>query len=93
MQLQRDRAYGTHVGGDVFPGSAITARCGTDQHAVFVEDADGQAIQLQLTAPGQGVAAFESILHTLIKGEKALFIEDVIQREHRHFMTYLAERT
>ncbi len=91
LQLQRDRANGAHVGGNVFPRGAIPSGRGTHQYAVFVEKADCQAIQLQLTAPGQRVVAFQAILHALVKRQEALFIEDVIQRQHRYFMTYLAE--
>ena len=91
LQLQRDRADGTHVGSDVFARRTVATRCGTHQHAVFIEKTDRQAIQLQFAAPGESVAAFQAILHALVKREKALFIEDVIQRQHRYFMTHLAE--
>ena len=91
LQLQRDRADGTHVGGDVFARRTVATRCGTHQHAVFVEKTDRQAIQLELAAPGEGVAAFQTILHALVKREEALFIKYVIQRQHRHLRAHLAE--
>ena len=93
LQLQRDRTDGAYVGGNVFTRRTITPRRGTHQHTVFIEKADRQTIQLQLAAPGQGVAAFEAILHALVKREEALFIKDVIQRQHWDFMTYLTEST
>ena len=93
LQLQRDRADGTHVGRNVFTRRAVATRRGTHQHAVFVEKTDRQAIKLQLAAPGESVAAFQTVLHALVKREEALFIKDVIQRQHRYFMAYLAERS
>jgi pantothenate kinase type III len=90
-QLQRDGANGTHVGGNIFAGGAIATGRRLHQHAVFIENADRQAVQLQLAAVGQVIAAFQAILYALVEREEALFIKDVIQRQHRHFMADLAE--
>ncbi|SAJ28079.1 Uncharacterised protein [Enterobacter cloacae] len=45
-QFQRDRTNSAHISGDVFPGSAVAARCGTHHHAVLIKNANGQTIQL-----------------------------------------------
>ncbi|MNV07860.1 hypothetical protein D3C71_983120 [compost metagenome] len=91
-QLKWYCADGPHVGGDVFTGCAIAARGGAHQHAIFIQDTHRQTVELQLTAPCQRFSAFQSVLHALVEGKETLFVKDVIQRQHRHFMTHLAER-
>lgn len=93
MQLERDRADGTHIGGDVFARRTVTTRRGTHQHAVFIKNADRQTVQLQLAAPAQRITAFQTILDALVKRQETLFIKDVIQGQHRDFVAYLTEST
>ncbi len=92
MQLKRDGADGTHIGGNVFAGRTVTAGGGAGHHPVFVQNADGQAIQFQLAAPAQGIGLLQTVLDAFVEGEEAPFIKDVIQRQHGHFMAHLAEK-
>ena len=47
-QTQRNLAHGADVLGDVFTPFPITARSGLHQHTVFVAQAHGQAVKLEL---------------------------------------------
>ena len=91
MQFQRNRANSTDVRGDVFAGGAITTGRRTDQNAILIQNADGKAIKLQLTAPGDFFVTFQTIQYAFVESEKTLFIKNVVQRQHRYFMTDLAE--
>ena len=91
MQFQRNRADRAYVGGNVLTGRPIATGCGTYQHAVFIEDTDSQAIKFQLATVDERIGTFQPILNAFIEGKKALLIEDVIKRQHRDFMAYLAK--
>src|SRR5690606_9547550 len=60
-QAQGDVTYGSHIGGDVLAGGAIAPGRSPDQHAVFVQQADGQAIELGLAAIGNAAAFGEQV--------------------------------
>ena len=47
-QAQRDLADGADVGGDLFAGFAVAPGGRLDQHAAFVAQAHGQAVELEL---------------------------------------------
>jgi hypothetical protein len=86
-QAQRDRADRAQVGGHVLAGAAVAAGGAEHEHAVFVAQADGQAIQLglgreQRLGPGLLDAAHE-IAHFLVRG--------IAQRKHRHCVADLGE--
>ena len=91
MQLQRNGADSTHVGGNILTGGAVAARRRADQHAIFIKNAHRQAIKLQLTAPGQLIAAVQAVLNALVERQEALFVKNVIQRQHRHFVANLTK--
>ena len=55
MQLVRDLFDSAHVGGDVLAFRAVAARCGLDQHAAFVANGNGEAVDLGLGGDGQGI--------------------------------------
>ena len=82
-QAQRDGADGAHVGGDVFAGRAVAARRRAHQHAVFVAQADGEAVKLRLGGKAQA-AVVEALLQPFDKRVEFLGGEDVVQRQHRH---------
>ncbi len=91
MQLEGDGANSSHVRGNIFASGAVAAGCRLHQHAVFVENAHREAVELKLAAVGKMICAFQAILYPLVEGEKALFVKHVIQRQHRHFMADLAK--
>ncbi|VTN81339.1 Uncharacterised protein [Klebsiella pneumoniae] len=91
MQLEGDGANSSHVRGNIFAGGAVAAGCRLHQHAVFIENAHREAVELKLAAVGKTICAFQAILYPLVEGEKALFVKHVIQRQHRHFMADLAK--
>jgi hypothetical protein len=69
-QLQRDRADGTHVGGNIFAGGAIATGRRLHQHAVFIENTDRQAVQLQLAAVGEVSLLFRRSCTRLLNARK-----------------------
>ena len=91
MQPERDGADGSHVRGNILAGGAVAAGRRLHQHAVFVENAHRETVELQLAAVDERVSAFQAIQHPLVEGQKALFVKHVVQRQHRHFMADLAE--
>ncbi|MNI17184.1 hypothetical protein D3C73_705460 [compost metagenome] len=100
VQLERNVAYGAHVDADVFAGGAIAAGRAAHQHAILIQQADGQAIELGLTAIFNGCAATEQVARRQVQafGHPAVelthvgFFEGVAEAEHRHFVTHLGER-
>ncbi|MNL46758.1 hypothetical protein D3C87_1694990 [compost metagenome] len=100
MQLERDITHGTHVDADVFAGGAIAARGTAHQHAVLIQQADRQAIELRLAAVLHRRATTEQIAnrkiqtfgHSPVELAHVGFFEGVAEAEHRHFMAHLGER-
>ena len=90
-KLQRNGANGAHVERDVFAGGAVAASGGADQQTIFIQQADRQAIKFQLAAVHQRIGAFQAILHALVECEETRLVKHVVQRQHRHFMSHLAE--
>src|SRR5690606_34707331 len=60
-QLQRNIAYGAHVGGNVLTGGAIATSRATDQYAIFIQQTDGQSIQFRFAAVGDLCSATQQI--------------------------------
>ena len=83
---QRDGADGAHIGGYVLAGRAVATGCSTGQHAVFVTQADGEAVEFRLGGEMQQRVAIEALLQATVEGGEILGVEDVIQRQHRHGM-------
>ncbi|MNZ68420.1 hypothetical protein D3C78_866860 [compost metagenome] len=99
LQLERNIAHRAHVDTDVFARGAVTARGAAYQHAILVQQADRQAIELGFAAvlnldtaakqiTGRQVQAFG---HPTVKLAHVGFFEGVAQAEHRHFMTHLGK--
>ena len=100
VQLERDVAHGAHVDADVFAGGAVAARGAAHQHAVLIEQADRQAIELGFAAVFHRRAGAEQIAgrqvqafgHPTVELAHVGFFEGVAEAEHRHFVTHLGER-
>ena len=74
QQAQRDLADGADVLRDVFARGAVAARGRLHQHAVFVAQADGQAVELGLGHVGHGrqvVGQFQLAAHAGVKRGRA----------------------
>ena len=49
VQAQGDGADGAHVGGDLFSLLTVPARCGPNEHAFFVAQCEGVAIDFEFS--------------------------------------------
>ena len=102
VQLQRYVANGAYVAGDVLAGAAIAAGGAAHQLAAFVEQADGQAVQLRLAtvldlrATTEQVAARQqvgqSFAYAAVEVQQVLLLEGVAEAEHGDLMAHFAER-
>ncbi|MNY09215.1 hypothetical protein D3C86_1421210 [compost metagenome] len=100
VQLERDVAYGAHVDADVFASGAVAAGRAAHQDAILIQQADGQAIELGLTAVLDCRAATEQVTgrqvqafgHPAVELTHVGFFEGVAEAEHRNFMTHLGKR-
>ncbi|MNQ75089.1 hypothetical protein D3C85_898690 [compost metagenome] len=100
VQLERDVAYGAHVDADVFASGAVAAGRAAHQDAILIQQADGQAIELGLTAVLDCRAATEQVTgrqvqafgHPAVELTHVGFFEGVAETEHRHFVTHLGKR-
>ena len=76
---------GSDIGGDIFAGRAVAARCGAHQAAILVADRHGKAVDLRLGGKGDRVirkAAEEAI----DAGDEILDVflrEGIVERQHR----------
>ena len=91
MQAQGNGAHGADVGGDVFAGRTVAPRGRLDQHAVFVTQADGQAVELQFGGIAHFLQAFQPVAHPLIEGFDIFIGKAIAQRQHRDFMAHRLE--
>ena len=71
-ELVRDVGDGAGVGGDVLPHPAVAAGRRADEAAVFVDQVDGQAVDLQLGQVGARRGARQPVA-------QFRFVEDVVQ--------------
>ncbi len=69
LEFQRDVADGADVLGDVVAGGAVAAGGGVFQRAVFVEERDGDAIDLGFEGDGDVLAA-EVFLEALVEADE-----------------------
>ncbi len=92
VQPVRNLADGAQIGGDVLAGLAVAARGALHEFAALVAQAGRKPVNLRLGGERQafGVEA-EKILHLLEKGADVLFVEGVVQRQHRLGMDDLGE--
>ena len=93
---KRNRADRAHVGRDVFAHGAVAARLGAHEHAAFVTQVHGKAIELELTVVDHVGSAFiqaQFLSHALIEGQRPLRREIgfCMNREHRHGVADLGE--
>ena len=84
QEPQRDGADGAHISGHVLAGRAVATGRRTGQYAVFVTQADGEAVEFRLGGEMQWRVAIEALLQAAVEGGEILGVEDVIQRQHRH---------
>ena len=76
--------------GDVLAGLAVAARGGLHQAAVFVAQADRQAVELEFTEVvgffgwAQEARAAQRIGHAAVEGFHVLGLEGIAQRQHGH---------
>ena len=81
-QFQRHRADGARVPRDLVSLDAVAARRGAHQEAVFIHQAQGDAVGLQL---GDVLDALlrQGLAHPLVEGEDVLPGIAVVEAEHR----------
>ncbi|CAM5345005.1 hypothetical protein RLIN73S_04400 [Rhodanobacter lindaniclasticus] len=98
-QLQRDRAHGAQVRGDVLAGLAIAAGGALHEHAVFVAQADRQAVQLGFHRKHR-IAPIQGLLDAPLELDHfpeaftiglAVLLECIAQRQHRDRVAHLGE--
>jgi len=89
-QFQGYRVDGADITGNVLASRAITARCGTHQPAVGIEQADGKAVQLGLGSIIDRLG-FQALAHTAVEVCQLFIGKGIIQRQHALFVAHLAE--
>ena len=80
---QRHAQHGADVVRDVVAGPAVAAGRAADQQAVFVDDGDRHAVDLQLHDPLDRLAA-QQLVHARAEFSQLLGAVRVVDREHRH---------
>ena len=93
-QRQRNGIDGPQIGGDIFPGAAVTTRGSGNETAVFILQADGQAIIFELAAVGERliVSLIKQIAQASIEGEHLVGVHGIAQRQHGLTMPDLGKR-
>src|SRR6188508_73249 len=89
VQAQGDGAHRPQVGGHVFARRAIAARRPAEEAAPFVEEADRQAVDLQLADIGDGRivrAASQAATHARVELTQVVGAEGVAEAEHGDVM-------
>ena len=86
-QCQRNGANGSHILGDVFTTTAVTAGGTTHQLTMLIKQAHRQAIKLGLTAPGRAMA--QGFFHPFGKGLEVVVGHGIAQRQHRYLVLHL----
>ena len=90
-QTQRHITDGAHVVGDVLAGHAVATGRGTYQQAIFVKQADGNAIDLGLAAVDNRGITVQTLLDAGLEVHQIFLVEHLGQGHHRHGMTHLHE--
>jgi len=89
-QVQRDGTDGADIGGYIFAAGTIAARRRAYQRAMFVAQADGQAVELGLDRKQRFAFAgvFDDTAH---EGMHLVVAEGIAQRQHRQLVHHLGE--
>ena len=90
QQAQRHRGDGTHAMRDILTSAAVAARRSAGQHAINIEQADCESVNLGLHRK-RNVGTTELFRNALKEGARVLIAERVAQTQHRHFVPDLGE--
>ena len=77
-------ADGSHIQGDVFAGNAVAARQALFKHAVAIDEVQGEAVDFDLAAHGQGLGfgPIKVANHRIVPILELFDGEDVIKAHH-----------
>ncbi len=93
-QLLRNILDRLRVLGDVFTCGAVTSRCGVNQSAVFIPKRQRQTVDLRLRGncqrPHQRIE-LQKPAHAADEVPDVVIVEGIVQRQHRHPVSNLAE--
>ena len=81
---------GADIGGDVLAGDPVAAGRGPREHAVFIEQADREPVELGFGGVIHRID-FQSFPHPAVEVGQFLVAESITQREHAHLVAHLAK--
>ena len=85
MQLWRDAANGSEIGGDIVAGGAVAARCAASEDAFLITEINGEAVHFGLDDPIEFFVR-QDALNAIYKFAQFLLRIGVVEAQHRFEM-------